>query len=45
MDRGQVQVAAVFLGEARQAYARWGASAKVAELVRRLVPVREAAAR
>jgi PAS domain S-box-containing protein len=32
---GHEQVAAVFLGEARQAYDRWGASAKVAELERR----------
>ncbi|HWB39605.1 MAG TPA: serine/threonine-protein kinase PknK, partial [Gemmatimonadales bacterium] len=35
LGRGQPRVAAVFLSTARRAYARWGASAKVAALDRR----------
>ncbi len=35
LDRGQAQVAHGFLAQAASAYARWGASAKVAELERR----------
>ncbi len=45
LERGQANVAAVFIAAARQAYARWGASAKVAELERRYgsLPSRSAA--
>ncbi len=35
LERGQTRVAAVFLAEARDAYARWGATAKVSDLDRR----------
>jgi PAS domain S-box-containing protein len=34
-DRGQTRVAAAYLGAAREAYAQWGAAAKVADLDRR----------
>jgi predicted ATPase/transcriptional regulator with GAF, ATPase, and Fis domain len=34
-DRGQVQLATDFMAEARNCYAQWGASAKVADLDRR----------
>ena len=35
LERKQAKVAAVFLAAARQAYARWGATAKVSDLERR----------
>ena len=35
LERSQAKVAAVFLAAARQAYARWGATAKVSDLERR----------
>jgi PAS domain S-box-containing protein len=35
LERSQARVAETFLGAARQAYARWGASAKVSDLDRR----------